>query len=148
MKLLKLSHILKAAFWSLLLFAIGFSLFISIKESEFNLMGLVISIYYLIPIILFALSYVALLSWLIDKFEFLSSSLISQIILSVTLGLLYMTFWIIYDGASHDYRDMNFFSYWIRELKRYWLPLIYFGITIPVILNIIIRKTKPDGKQA
>lgn len=139
-------HLLKAVFWSLLLFAIGFSSFISIKEGEFNLMGLVISIYYLIPVFLFGLSYVTVLSWLVDnlKFRHLSSSLATQVVLSLTLGLLYFTLWIWIDGGPRDYRGIHFSSYWIGELKQYSLPLVYFGITMPVILKILTRNRKSN----
>lgn len=145
-RILELRHLLKAVFWSLLIFAIGFSGFISLNEKEFNLMGFVISVYYLIPVILFALGYVTLVRWLIGqrKLKYLSSSLAGQVVLSLVLGLLYITLWIVYDGALRDYRDMHFSSYWIGELKRYSLPLGYFGITIPVILKILVGTRNPN----
>jgi hypothetical protein len=142
---MKLKHILIAALGPVIVLALGICIYQSLKRGELSLIGVVVGIYYFIPAILFTLSFVALLGWM-NKLSRVFSLLIGQLILSVILCLIFLTLWIVFEGSPYNYRGMSFSTYWIKELKRYWLPLVYFGNTIPVILKILTRNRKSNGK--
>lgn len=144
MEKIKLKHILIAALGPVIALSLGICIYQSLKRGHLDLIGIVVGIYYFIPTILFALIYVALQNWL-TKLNLIFSSLLAQLILSLLLVLLLLTLWIVFDGNPRNYRGMSFSAYWVEELKRYWWPLVYFGITIPVILKILTRTRKPNG---
>jgi hypothetical protein len=146
MKSISIKNILKSVIISLLIFAVAFSLIASLRGREFNLMGLVIAVYYLIPVILFTLTFVASLTSLMRGKKAIAELLISQIVIALLIGLLFLTLWVVYDGGAYHYDKLPFFTYWVRELKIYWLPIVYFGVTIPAILYTLSKLKKQDGK--
>jgi hypothetical protein len=134
MKPIKLKHILIAALGPLLFFSLGLCVYQSLKRGKLDLIGIVVGFYYFIPAVLFTLIFVALRT---DTKMF--SSLIGHFFLSMILCLLLFTLWTLFDGGPRNFRSKGFSSYWISELKRYWPPLVYFGITIPIILKMLGR---------
>jgi hypothetical protein len=143
MKQIKFSHIIISALVPLLLLSLIFCVYQSYKQGEMNLTGILFALYYIIPVVFFTLLYVGIVeSLIILNFNSLLVSMLCRIMLALMLGLLVLTMWVLFDGGMYKYDKMGFSQYWLRELKRYWFAIAYFGITIPVILNILLLKAK------
>jgi hypothetical protein len=140
-----LRDMLLAALVPLLVLSIGISISESQRHNEINLTGIVIFLYLAIPVTLFTFVYVALLNQLQFKSTFLSPTLIGQLTLSLTLGVIFLTLWILIDASSYHYFEMGFLNYWLREFKRSWTIVVGFGLTIPIILNLSRSFRKREG---
>lgn len=145
MEKIKLKHILIASLSPVIALSIGICVYQSLKRGSLDLVGIVVGIYYFIPAVLFTLGYVALQRWMSNSVPFFLS-LIGQLTLSLVLVLLLLTLWIVFEGSPYDYRGMDFSVYWVKEVKRYWWPMAYFGVTIPIILKFITRNRKSNGQ--
>lgn len=141
MKEIKLKHILIAALIPVLVLSLGMSIKESIRFQELNLIGIVVGMYYAIPSVLFSLGLVSLLR-VSNKLglNFISMSLIGQLVLSLVFVLMFLTLWVWYDGGTYHYFGKGFFAHWAQELKRYWMVVLYFGLTVPILLRLFMKR--------
>jgi len=146
MEKIKLKHIFISTLSSLILLSLGGSIYESFRFSELNLAGIIVFIYYLIPVTLYTVSYIVLLNWLVKKSPFFSSKIV-QIVFSCLLVLMLLTVWIIYHGSTYNYFKMSFYSYWVEEVMRYLWTLSYFAISIPLILNFLARRNGVQSEE-
>jgi hypothetical protein len=141
MKPITSKQVLFLTIGQLLVFAFSMSVYGSVKDSELNLIGVIAAIYYCLPAILFNSIYLASLNALKESsIKHLVTSIFGQVLLSMTIGLLVLTLWVLVDGESYNYDKTNPASYWFSESKNYLIPLIYFGVTSPIIIYIIAKE--------
>lgn len=143
MKETKLKYILLSALIPVLVISLVMSIQTSLRLNELNLIGIVIALYYFVPVILFTFAYVGLLRGARNLgFDFFATSIIAQFSTSIILALLFFTVWVLLDGSTNNYRGLSFPTYWTSELQRFWMPLIFFAVPIPILLMLFGKQKK------
>jgi hypothetical protein len=139
MQTIKFKKIIITILVSLLIFSIAYSFYASLKSGGIHLGGLVLFVYYLIPVTLFVLvfSLVGSVFFKLDNYK--AYLLFAQIVFSLLLAIVFFTLWVVFIGSWKNYRGIDFTGYWLMELGRYWVPVVYFGVVVPLFLAIINR---------
>lgn len=122
---------------SLTFFSIGWILLNTVKIGQLNLMGVILFVYFLIPVGF----YVGVFGCVRKLFPKPSDSLIAQIFISLLIVLLIVAMWIVVDGSAYNFRDIGFISYWMREAERFVFVALYFAVAIPS-LSIYLNRPK------
>jgi hypothetical protein len=139
---MKLKHILIAAFSPLIVLSLGVCVYQSLKRGHPDFIGIIYGIYYFIPVAVFTLTYAELLKWSGKLNVGLLSSMIAQLTLSLLLALMLLTLWVLFDGSMHHYFGKRFFTHLTLELKRFWMIVVYFGLSVPILLRLSMKRER------
>lgn len=108
--------------------------------------SILVMIYYFFPVCV-----LTLLLWFASKFLLkwkFRMMLITLLQIAVCFAGVFFVFvlWIWLDGMQNNFSGTEVKSYFFKELKRYWVTPTYFAISIPLLLNLIVRRNSAINK--
>lgn len=127
----KIKHLLIAGLCPLVLFCLIQSIISSLKFTELNLIGLVMLMYFVIPVLLFTWIFTLLVER-VEKLNQVFSNVLAHLVLSSMLCFLLVTLWILIHGSQRDFEDQNLWTYWMDALSSSLYLLVYFAVSIPI----------------
>lgn len=124
----------------LVLFAVGYNTYYSVKYELVNAAGLVILLYYSVPVFLYTLSLNAIVhilgTWLKRPISFLE-----MIFVSIALAVFVVGLWfVLFDGSRMKISDPH--GYWAAIVSHFLWIVLYFAVAIPVVDRIVVRREK------
>jgi hypothetical protein len=142
MNSLKFGHIFRATLISLLILSIAIFVHESIIWKGIEIMpSILVSIYYTVPVCLIGLTFWFACNFLLRRYILILQRFIAlQILICLLSTFLLLISWIWINGIQNDFWGDNSFLFFFDELRRYWITAIYFGLSIPLILNFIVKR--------
>ena len=140
----KIKSLLFSAFCSLIILVAWMLVVESIKLQMLDLSGLVIGAYYFVPVLLATFIYGVLFNVLFRKKIRYKNNLWFQIITYLFYWLVLVSLWVLAVSHPGDLSDTGFITYFWPEIKRYSVPIIYFGISIPLLVYLFGKRWKTN----
>jgi hypothetical protein len=139
---INLKHILIVALIPVVAVSLFMTTYYTILYKEFAPGAIiVISIFYGIPSIFFSITLITFLRVLNGLgLNTLTMSLVGQLVLSLVLALIFLTLWVWYEGFMYYSWRIDFYTLWVNNFKSFWIHLLYFGLTVPILLRFFMKR--------